>query len=90
MTPNSRNCKILYFAWVREKMGRGSEEIEIPSSVLTVGDLIFFLKSKGGEYALALENESVIRVALDQAHASRETKLGQPREIALFPPVTGG
>jgi len=87
---DTQKCKLLYFAWVREKMGRASEDIELPASIVTVRDLLSWLKSKGGEYSNAFENECVIRVALDQAHASFETKIGQAREIALFPPVTGG
>lgn len=90
MTTAIKNCKLLYFAWVREKMGRPGEDIEIPPTVVTVADLLNWLKSKGGEYAHALKNEQVIRVALDQVHATPETKLGHTREIALFPPVTGG
>jgi len=86
----TQNCKLLYFAWVREKMGRSSEDIALPSSVVTVSDLLSWLKAKGGEYSSAFENEKVIRVALDQAHAGLDTKIGKTREIALFPPVTGG
>lgn len=86
----SQTCKFLYFAWVREKIGRAGEELVVPGSVVTVGDLISWLKSKGSEYERAFENERVIRVALDQVHAQLETPLGNVREIAVFPPVTGG
>ena len=90
MTSATQTCKLLYFAWVREKMGRASEDVHVPLSVETVADLISWLKSKGDEHAHAFENEKIIRVALDQVHATPETKLNNAREIAFFPPVTGG
>ena len=90
MTRPNRTCKVLYFAWVREKIGRPHDVLEIPPTVETVGDFIAWLKQKGGEYEIALEDESVIRVALDQKHATPKSQLGNSQEIALFPPVTGG
>lgn len=82
--------KILYFAWVRERVGKTEEIVELPVSVRTVGDLITWLSGRGEEYAYAFENPKVIRAAIDRAHVKPETALAGAREIALFPPMTGG
>lgn len=82
--------KLLYFAWIRERVGKADEEIEPPSSVTTVGDLVQWLGGRGEEYAHAFENRNVVRAAIDRVHARPETKIAGAREIALFPPMTGG
>jgi molybdopterin synthase sulfur carrier subunit len=82
--------KLVYFAWVRERIGKSEEEIVLPDEVRTVGDLLNHLKSKGEGYEAALEHAHVIRVALDQEHAGHREPIGAAREIALFPPMTGG
>jgi molybdopterin synthase sulfur carrier subunit len=82
--------KILYFAWIRERVGKAEEELDLPSSVQTVGDLVQWLKGRGEEYAHAFENQRVVRAALDRVHVRPEAKLAGAREIALFPPMTGG
>ncbi|TBW34727.1 molybdopterin converting factor subunit 1 [Siculibacillus lacustris] len=82
--------KIRYFAWVRERIGRDGEELEPPAEVVTVADLLTWLRGRGEEYEYALERPEVIRVALDQRHAAAGTALGAAREVALFPPMTGG
>lgn len=82
--------KIVYFAWVRERVGRPEEVAEVPAQVSTVGELIKWLKSRGDEYAYAFENEGVVRVAMDHVHVKPETALAGAREIAFFPPMTGG
>ena len=82
--------KILYFAWVRERVGKTDEDIEPPAGVTTVADLIGWLAARGEEYSYAFENPKVIRAALDRVHVRPETKLGGAREIAFFPPMTGG
>ena len=79
-----------YFAWVRERIGKSSEEIDLPETVKTVGDLLAFLKTRGEEYETALEHDRVIRVALDQEHAEHGDSLAGIREIGIFPPMTGG
>ena len=79
-----------YFAWVRERIGRAEERVELPAGVATVGDLVGWLRSRGPEYAHALERAEVIRAAVDQAHAPSTAPIAGAREIALFPPVTGG
>lgn len=82
--------KILYFAWIRERVGKAEEEIELPGSVQTVADLVQWLKGRGEEYAYAFENQKAVRAALDRVHVRPDTKLSGAREIALFPPMTGG
>ena len=79
-----------YFAWVRERIGRMEEEIEVPPGVTTVGELIDWLKRRGPEYEHALTEPSVIRVALDRVHAERGKPIAGTHEVALFPPMTGG
>ena len=82
--------KLLYFAWVRERIGRAEEELDPPSDVATVGDLVDWLKGRGPEYEFALAEPTAIRVALDRVHAERSMPIGGAREVALFPPMTGG
>jgi len=84
------SVRIVYFAWVRERIGKGSEEIELPASVKTVGDLIAHLATLGEDYAEALSVPGVIRAAIDEEHADHDEPIGGAREIALFPPMTGG
>lgn len=83
-------AKLVYFAWVREKIGKSEEEIALPESVVTVGDLLNHLKTLGEEYGAALEHDRVIRVALDQEHAHHDDRISGVREIGIFPPMTGG
>jgi molybdopterin synthase sulfur carrier subunit len=82
--------KLVYFAWVRERVGKTEEEVELPSGVATVADLIRWLKSRGEEYEYAFENEGVVRAALDKVHAKPDAAITGAREIAFFPPMTGG
>ena len=86
----ARPVKLLYFAWVREKIGRASEEITVPADIVTVGDLMSWLKTQGPEYAEAFHRAEVIRASIDQSHVKPATPIGAAREIAFFPPVTGG
>ena len=82
--------KALYFAWVRERIGKAEEEIDPPREVLTVGDLIGWLSRRDEGYAHAFENPKTIRAALDRAHVKADAKLEGAREVAFFPPMTGG
>ncbi len=82
--------KLVYFSWVRERIGKESEEVDLPAEVTTVSELLGWLKGRGEEYAAALEHQDVIRVALDMEHVHHSEKIGTPYEIALFPPMTGG
>ncbi|MBM3544628.1 MAG: molybdopterin converting factor subunit 1 [Alphaproteobacteria bacterium] len=82
--------RLLYFAWVKEKTGIAAEDVELPDSVTTVGDLIGWLKTRGPEFAHAFERSEVIRAAIDHSHARHDAWIKDAREIAFFPPVTGG
>jgi sulfur-carrier protein len=82
--------KVCYFAWLRERVGKTDEEIDPPSSVATVSDLIAWLTKRGEGYAYAFENPKVIRAAIDKTHVRAETKIAGAGEIAFFPPMTGG
>jgi molybdopterin synthase sulfur carrier subunit len=82
--------KILYFSWIRERVGMGEETLGLPASVDTVGQLLTWLRGRNEQFAAALEFPEIIRVALDQQHVDHQEPLGSPSEIALFPPMTGG
>lgn len=82
--------KIVYFAWLRERIGRPEEEITFPPSVVTVSDALAHLSRLGEEYAYAFERPGIIRAALDRKHVKPETPIANAREIAFFPPMTGG
>jgi len=82
--------KILYFAWVREKTGKAEEILDVPADVKTVAELVCWLKDRGPEYAEAFARSDVIRAALDRKHVKPSAHLLGAREIAFFPPVTGG
>lgn len=82
--------KLVYFAWVRERIGKPQEEVDLPADVETVADLLSWLRTRGEEYEHALQYPKVIRVAIDQEHVEHGEKIAGAREIALFPPMTGG
>ena len=82
--------KVRYFAWVRERVGKPEEEVDVPASVGTVGELITWLSGRGEEYAYAFENPRVIRAAIDRAHVRADAPIKGAGEIAFFPPMTGG
>ena len=86
----TKTLKLRYFAWVRERVGKPEEDVEVPDTVVTVGDLVTWLSARGEEYAHAFENPKVIRAAIDRAHVKPQTALGKASEIAFFPPMTGG
>ena len=81
---------LLYFAWVREKTGLGEEMLELPATLNTVRDLIEWQKQRAPQYGEAFADSETIRVALDQQHATPDSTIAGAREIAFFPPVTGG
>jgi molybdopterin synthase sulfur carrier subunit len=82
--------KVKYFAWVRERIGKEEETIEPPADVRTVGDLIDWLARRDESYAYAFEKPKVIRAAIDHAHVRSDAMISGAREIAFFPPMTGG
>lgn len=89
-TAQPEPVKLLYFAWVRERIGAASESAELPSDALTVADVIAWLKTRGPEFEAAFTNADVIRAAIDQKHVPHDASINGAREIAFFPPVTGG
>lgn len=80
--------KILYFAWVRERIGIPFEDVE--STALTVADLVAELRTREDRYDLAFSDMASIRVALDQELVDMDAPLTGVREVAFFPPMTGG
>ena len=82
--------KILYFAWLRERLNRGEEDVAPPASVVTVGDLIAWLRGRDEAADLAMAKPELVRAALDAKLVDHTTPLGGARVLALFPPMTGG
>ena len=82
--------KLKYFAWVRERIGKAEEDIDLPEGVVSVRDLLTWLRSRDEGYAQALLHPEAIRVAINQEHADHKEPIAGAREIALFPPMTGG
>ena len=82
--------KLVYFAWIRERIGLEEEVITLPDTVTTIDDLLNWQKGRGDEYAAAFAEADTIRVALDQFHAEHSDPIGSADEIAFFPPMTGG
>ncbi|MGE5369262.1 MAG: molybdopterin converting factor subunit 1 [Chloroflexota bacterium] len=82
--------KAVYFAWVRERIGVSEEVIEPPREVETVRQLVDWLAARGEGYAAAFANPRTIRAAIDKTHAAPDTPIAAAREIAFFPPMTGG
>lgn len=82
--------RVRYFAWVRERVGRAEEDIEVPAGVANVAELIAWLAARDEGYAAAFAQPEVIRAALDHDHVEHDTSIGQAREVAFFPPMTGG
>jgi molybdopterin synthase sulfur carrier subunit len=82
--------RVLYFAWVKEKTGIAAEEIDPPAEVATIAELIDWLKARGPEFENAFARSEVIRAAIDQSHVRHDARIEGAREIAFFPPVTGG
>lgn len=82
--------KLIYFAWLRERIGTDEETLDIPAHVKTGGDLLDWLATLGEDYASALAVPSVIRVAVNQEIIRHDELIEGASEIALFPPMTGG
>ena len=81
---------ILYFAWVRERIDRDEERLDGLGPDMTVEAVIAMLAARGGGYAEALGDATRLRAALDQRFVPLDSVIGQARELAIFPPVTGG
>jgi molybdopterin synthase sulfur carrier subunit len=82
--------KALYFAWVRERVGKAEETLDPPATVATVGDLIAWLSERGDGYAYAFAKPAAVRAALDRVHARSDASIAGAKEVAFFPPMTGG
>ena len=82
--------KVLYFASIREKLGKGAEEIELPAGIATIAGLRAHLQSRGGIWAEALADSRLLRTAVNQDMAPPAAPINPGDEVAFFPPVTGG
>jgi molybdopterin synthase sulfur carrier subunit len=82
--------KAIYFAWVRERIGKTEEVLTPPPEIKTIADLIGWLKGHGEGYNAAFENGATIRAAIDRTHVKHDAAIAGAREIAFFPPMTGG
>ncbi len=82
--------KIIYFSWVRDKTGIGSEQLDPPASVTTVAGLVDWLKGRGDGYVQAFADPGIIRAAVNQQHVKFDHPISAGDEVAFFPPVTGG
>ncbi len=80
--------RVLYFSWLRERVGAASEEVE--TGAATAGELVRELVARDERYAAAFADLRALRVAIDQEMADLDTPLAGAREVAFFPPVTGG
>jgi sulfur-carrier protein len=82
--------KLLYFAWLRAKIGIAEERVDPPAEVATVAALLEWLKRRGPGFAEALKDTRIVRVAVNQEYVTSDHPLRPDDEVALFPPVTGG
>lgn len=82
--------ELLYFAWVREAVGIGHETVDPPEAVRDVADLVRWLATRSPGHAAAFADPARLRAAIDQRFVPPDAPLGDAREVALFPPVTGG
>ena len=83
--------KLIYFAWLRERLGINEEVVDLPVEVTTVAELFDWLKARDAAFANVLERTEIIQVAIDQRHErNRDASIRDAKEIALFPPMTGG
>jgi molybdopterin converting factor subunit 1 len=82
--------KILYFAWLRERVGRGEEDVSPPADVVDVAGLVAWLRTRSTGHESAFAHGKLVRCAVDQEFATPDTAIAGASEIAFFPPVTGG
>ena len=81
---------LLYFAWVRQRLGLSEELLELPPGVRTLRDLAEHLRARGGAFGEIFSELKALRVAVDREHAGWDSSAQHAKEIAFFPPVTGG
>ena len=89
MSESARPLRILYFAWLRERVGAAEESVTLPAGIATVGALIEWLRGRGPGYAAAFASP-VVRCAVNQDFAKADAAVAPGDEVAFFPPVTGG
>jgi sulfur-carrier protein len=82
--------KLLYFAWVKDRIGLSEETVSLPEQVTTISELLDWLSSRGENYASAINEGKTVRIAVNQNYAPEDRSITDGDEIALFPPVTGG
>ncbi|MFG1294654.1 MULTISPECIES: molybdopterin converting factor subunit 1 [Xanthobacter] len=82
--------RILYFAWLRERVGVAEEELDPPAAVVSVADLARWLAARDEAHAAAFTDPKVVRAALDRRHVKPDAPIAGAREVAFFPPMTGG
>ena len=82
--------KLLYFAWVRQKIGIAGEDFALPQDVSDVRGLVEILAARGANYTEAFRDLAALRCAVNQTHSGFDTKISNNDEVAFFPPVTGG
>lgn len=81
---------LLYFAWLRERIGLGEERVELPHGIATVAGLVDWLRARGPGYDAAFGTAAAVRCAVNQDFASPDAAIAPGDEVAFFPPVTGG
>lgn len=86
----SRSINIIYFAWVRERLGLAEEQLVLGDETETIADVLSLLASRGVAYAEVLSDVAKLRFALDQDYGTPASPVGSAKELAIFPPVTGG
>jgi molybdopterin synthase sulfur carrier subunit len=86
----TRTIKLVYFAWVRERVGLAQETVTLPAGTATIADLVRWLKGRDEGYEAAFANEAIVRAAIDHEHVRPDAPIAGASEIAFFPPMTGG
>lgn len=81
---------IRYFAWIRERLNRDTQELTLPTTLKTVGDLLHHMREADKDFAAIVTSDTTIRVALDDELVDLDTPIGEAKEISIFPPMTGG
>jgi len=87
---SARSLHLLYFAWLRERVGRSEETLDLPEGVATVASLTEWLRGRGDGFAAAFAPGVPVRCAVNQEFAGPDTPIAAGDEVAFFPPVTGG
>ncbi len=82
--------KILYFAWIKERLNRSQDDLEVPKNINNVNELMAWLSSNDEQIKLAFENKELIRVAVDEELVEHDFDITNAKTIAFFPPMTGG